>query len=422
IESLIPGKIPLRGVISGTFHLSRNQDHPPAFSLDLNAGELSWKDMFIGTIHHGHIQYQKKGLSVTDLVIQQKEGEIQGTIEMNESDISGKMKLVHYPFSYRLGDREVEFVLEGDGQFQSKKGKWEASVNIGSPTWTMGEFSGRNMLFHGTFSDQKVHIQELTAPLYDGLLSIKGTVSPYQDIDLSGIITQVTIPENKYGYAGTLNTIAFSIRGPWKGTHFTFDGNGENLVLHEKPVGDSFSLRFAGDTGLPERNETPEITKYINPEILKEGTLIIKGVRLSQLGWDTTNRSQISGSADLIAKLEPRKKVWSFYTENLEISVAKMFHLTGIIRGSYHQDLVQLDEMSLADTRKTVVLDGSGSFDIPRRSPQLKLHGSFETRLPLLEYGVEVYLRGSMDWEIKGPLDAIDCTGMVALEKRVFFQ
>jgi len=422
IDQFLGEKIPLNGWFSGNIEIHKSKSDAPSLTMVINDGALYWKDMFLGNQLIGNLDYQGDKLSITDVMLQNQEGKVEGRIEKISDSIQGTFQLTRYPLSYSVADRSVHFTWDGQGGFHFAENKWRANLAITSPHWDFGEWSGTNFIFQGDISSDTIQIKKLDTQFLGGHLSFHGNISPYQAIDLNGHLNDVHLPNNSFQYQGRIHQISLSVKGDWDNVSFFINGEGEDLSFQGKSIGESFQVVLEGKTRLPQKNEKAGIETYLNPEILKKGTIHIRGANLAQFGLTGKGKYEIAGTADILADLDVTKKIWLIQTEKMTVSVGDVLHFSGHIQGIYQNDRIQFQELIFKDESKNIQVKGSGFYDLKNQIIEGLVSGQFDTSFPLPDYGIEISLSGSATLSINGSVEKPRYSGHIQINNAILFQ
>jgi hypothetical protein len=406
--------LPFTGNVSGVFEVQKVDGDPLLISLSLSDGTLFWKDIFIGDQLTAQLNYWGDKLTITDLMLRNQDGTIEGEIEKEFKNIKGKLRFKNFFISYPIAGKALQMIGEGDGEFQYSEGDWEISANLLAPTWSYDEWSGTDFQFQGEISPETILIEKCETQLLGGNLSLMGEITPYRAINITGTISNLEFPENDYDFQGKIQEILLSAQGAWDKVLFGINAQGEGLTYQGQPLGTTFQITIEGESALPKQNEEIGFERYLNPEILKKGNIQIQGVHFEQ---EIEDGYKVAGQGDIEAQLDVSNKIWILKSQNLNLQVEEFLNFNGSVQGSFKNDQIEIQQLHLKEITRNIDILGSGSYNVKDKSIQGQFTGQYDTNLPFPDYGLDVYLAGNTELSLTGTMDKPEYQGWIQVNQ-----
>lgn len=419
IDQFIGGDdLPLTGSISGKFEVQKANSDPLAFSLTVTNGTLFWNNTFIGDQLTAHLNYLGEKMIITDLLLRNHEGviegEIEGETEKEIKNIKGNLRFKDYAISFPIAESTFKMIGKGVGSFLYSEGRWEIAADFVAPTWSYDEWSGTDFKFQGEISPETILIEKCETQLLGGDLSLVGEIMPYKEINLNGTIRHLEFPDNDYDFQGKIQEILLAAQGSWDDVLFGITARGEGLTYQGQPLGTTFQIIIEGESALPKKNEKIGFERYLNPEILKKGNIQIQGIHFEQ---DIDDVYKVIGQGDLEAKLDVSNKIWILESQNLNLQIEDFLSFSGSVLGSFKNDQIDIQQLHLKENARNIDLLGSGTYNVKDKTIQGQFTGQYDTNLPLPDYGLDVYLAGNAELNLSGTTDKPEYNGWIQVNQ-----
>ncbi|MGC8777220.1 MAG: translocation/assembly module TamB domain-containing protein, partial [Candidatus Caldatribacteriaceae bacterium] len=371
---------PLAGSASGTLQVEV-QEGVGKMQLVLTGGRLWWKNRELGAIAGGSLTYGDGKFLGKAIVVKKGNGYLKGDLEIEDENITGELEAFDYPFFYHWGGRELFCSLQGKGQIAGTGKQWALDLALSS-SWTMGQQSGTFNL-RGTLKDKLLTVDEFSCDWGDGGVSLAGDVEMYQRVNLQGKLSRLVLPSNQFGWSGRLDSLRFTLRGPWQSADFALEAEGGEFALQGRPLGEGLSLRMEGTLPLPaDSAEHVSLAQYFDPRSFRRGEIVLRKVNLSSLGIDFLRRYHGEGVLDLVFRLDPEAGQWNFFSDNLSLRFPDYVDFRGTISGTYDGEELKISRLSLVDQAKRVSLKGWGKLGVKEKELDFRLEGEMDTTFP----------------------------------------
>jgi len=256
---------------------------------------------------------------------------------------------------------------------------------------------GKEFSLAGKVEDGGIEIEDFSCDWDGGHLFLKGKVDPYREVNLEGEIQNLEIP-SYWDIEGNLEKIFLSLSGSWDEVIFLIEGEGKNFFWQGEPWGDYFHLLLRGKAPLPQKGETPFLTDYLNPQLLQEGTIEVRGINLEQLMGKAFSYP-ISGMTDVVINLDTQKNLWFFYSERLSF-VVQDFHFQGKLEGNYDGEDLVVNELFFQELTGGLEIGGSLKWGGKTKTLAGEIKGKVDRSFSI-PYGV-LQLRGEANIAISG--------------------
>lgn len=390
VEHLVEGMdFPLKGWVSGEW--KREEDK--SIFLSLKEGKLFWEDWCLGAIEKGEIEFSPSVLIFRDLYLRHGEGVILGNLEKKRESWEGEIEVKDYPVSYSLEEENIELSLNGNVVVKSE----DLFLSLFSPFWKIGKMEGKEFSLAGKVEDGGIEIEDFSCDWEEGHLFLKGKVDPYREVNLKGEIQNLEIP-SYWDIEGNLEKIFLSLSGSWDEVIFLIEGEGKNFFWQGEPWGDYFHLLLRGKAPLPRKGETSFLTDYLNPQLLQEGTIEVRGINLEQLMGKAFSYP-VSGMTDVVINLDTQKNLWFFYSERLSF-VVQDFHFQGKLEGNYDGEDLVVNELFFQELTGGLEVGGSLKWEGKTKTLVGEIKGKVDRSFSI-PYGV-LQLRGEANIAISG--------------------
>jgi len=390
IEQLVEGTdFPLKGWVSGEWE--RREDG--LIFLSLKEGEAFWEDWRLGSIEKGEVDFSPDALLIHDLSLRQGKGVISGDFEKREDNWEGKIGVKDYPVSYSLEDEKIELALGGDIKVKGK----DLLLSLFSSSWEIGKIKGEKLSLAGKVENGEIEVEDFSCDWGGGYLSLKGKVNPYREVNLQGEIQNLEIPSYQ-GLEGHLERVFLYLSGPWEKVAFLLEGEGKNFFWQGEPWGDYFHLLLRGDVPLPQKGESPLLADYLNPHLLEEGTIEVRGINLEQL-MRKVSSYPVSGMTDIVINLDTQNNLWFFHSEDFSFAVQD-FHFRGKVEGNYDGEDLVINKLSFQELEGGLEIGGSLKWGGKTKTLAGEIEGKVD-RFFSIPYGV-LQLSGGANISLSG--------------------
>ena len=418
-EILGQENVPLSGAVFGKISVEgKNGDF--VVSLSFRDGSLFWQGVNLGRVSGGEVAFRKGKVELQELLVTQGEGSFTGNLVKDSQGLRGEGFFQNYPLQLPFEGKGLRCILGGKVDFQWNGELFEGKLDLIAPSWSLGEIEGWDGVLLGSVQGKEVNLQRLALSWEGGRLETTGKMILGREIQLEGDIEHLQLPENTLCLSGEVKRAYFSLSGPWEEARWVLQGEGSSLFISGEPLGEYISLKLSGKFPLSKLfEEQASFLDIVSPQILKEGEITVRGMNMALLGGKLFKEGKGRGKVDITLFLDPQKKVWRLKSDNVLLSFPRYGELQGVVRGVYDGEIISLDTIDFRE-RRGVSLRGKGSFDVVRRTWELRIEVEGNTSFGLSE-NLDLSLRGKGEFHLWGDAERMYQEGTVELEDmRVF--
>ncbi|GEM_PF-6964570 len=425
VNELLEQTLPVSGLVSGNLVLTAGRDSPARIGMELTEGNIFWEHSQLGNVQAGKITLEADVVHLEGLILEQGGGKLFADIESGEKGVFGAIRADGFPLTYHLEDLEIELFLNGETVFAHNPEGWEAGVQLESPHWRAGAFTGEELVFRGWLRGDTVEVEHFSTVFPEGSVELSGRATPFHSLDVQGVLTSLVLPaDTDFAYRGEVEELSFTAAGPWEEVEFSFHGEGRDFFLGDRLLGEYFRISLGGRTALPGPGEDFDLVRYLGPEVLEHGEISLLGVNLAELGLAELNEYGISATCDLYGHLDWADGRWSFMTENLRGKWEDQMYFSGELAFEYRDDVFFIADFSLFEERGMLSVGGNGWIDPATGNVDIDLQIISSGRLPLPPsmWEGELLAVGKAELNIRGNSSNPQMDGMVILERLVLMK
>jgi len=403
--------VPLSGIFSGNLSCT-GEAGDFRIVLQLTDGSLSWQGMDLGSIAGGEVLLEGERVEVRNILVTRGSGKLSGNMVRDASGIRGKGEFEGYPLEVSWKGKMARFTLWGSVTLEWGKEHY-LGLCLSSPSWFFGDLQGRDLSLSGAIRGKEITLDCLTLQWDGGYFNTRGRMVLDQEVDLSGEIENLRLPDNDFRLSGTIHRARFAVSGPWERVFWKFEGEGSSLRILNESLGERVVLKFAGVLPLSSfLGGQVAFADILNPETLSEGTIIVERANLALLGGSFLAKAV--DPVDFSFVLDPGNRLWRFRSGEVALSFPPYGDFRGKVEGVYDGRRFVVETLEFSGSQG-IRLSGKGTVDTLAKTLDLQCSFGGELSFPFEEFVVE--LGGSGTLHLFGDYVSPVAEGSVTLQR-----
>lgn len=403
--------VPLSGTFSGDLSCTgRVGDF--RLVLRLTNGSLSWQGVDLGSIAGGEVLLEGERVEVRNLLVTRGSGKLSGNVTRDASGIRGKGEFAGYPLEVSWKGKTAGFILWGSVALEWGK-EHCLGLSLSSPSWFFGNLQGRDLSISGAVRGKEITLNFLALQWDGGYFNARGRMVLDQEVDLSGEIENLRLPDNDFRLSGMIHRARFAASGPWERVSWKFEGEGSSLRILNEPLGERVVLKFSGVLPLSSfLGGEVALADILNPETLSEGAIVVERANLALLGGSFLAKAL--EPVDFSFVLDPGNRLWHFRSGEVVLSFPPYGDFRGRVAGVYDGRCFVVETLEFSGSQG-IRLSGKGTVDTLAKTLDLQCSFGGEFSFPFEEFVVE--LGGSGMLHLFGDYASPVAEGSVTLQR-----
>ncbi len=403
--------VPLSGTFSGDLSCA-GKAGDFRLVLRLTDGSLSWQGVDLGNIAGGEVLLEGERVEIRNILVTRGSGKFSGDVTKDISGIRGEGEFEGYPLEVSWKGKMAGFTLWGSVTLEWGKEHY-LGLRLSSPSWFFGSLQGRDLSLSGTVRGKEITLNRLALQWDGGYFNARGRMVFDQEMDLSGEIENLRLPDNDFRLSGMIHRARFAASGPWERVSWKFEGEGSSLRILNEPLGERVVLKFSGVLPLASfLGGEVTLADILNPETLSEGAIMVERANLALLGGGFLAKAM--EPVDFSFVLDPGNRLWHFRSGEVVLSFPPYGDFRGKVAGVYDGRCFVVETLEFSGSQGTR-LSGKGTVDTLAKTLDLWCSFGGELSFPFEEFAVE--LEGSGMLHLFGDYASPVAEGSVTLQR-----